>query len=74
MMSIGNIFLNSELTNYYTMTGTAEKSSSVYMIQNDYNIYTKQVSQKLNIVPTISLDKSLLTKGTGAKDSPYEME
>ena len=74
MMSIGNIFLNSELTNYYTMTGTAEKSSSVYMIQNDYNIYTKQVSQKLNIVPTISLDKSLLTKGTGTKDSPYEME
>ena len=73
-MSIGNIFLNNELTNYYTMTGTKTKSLSVYTIQKSQKIYSKQISNKLNIVPTISIDKNLLTKGSGTIDSPLEME
>ena len=74
LMSIGNIFLNNELTNYYTMTGTKTKSLSVYTIQKSQKIYSKQISNKLNIVPTISIDKNLLTKGSGTIDSPLEME
>ena len=73
-MSIGNIFLNNELTNYYTMTGTKTKSLSVYTIQKSQKIYSKQISNKLNIVPTISIDKNILTKGSGTIDSPLEME
>ena len=74
LMSIGNIFLNSELTNYYTMTGSNTKGSSVYTIQNSKKIYTKQISQAINVVPTISIEKELLVKGNGTYDSPYEME
>lgn len=74
LMSIGNIFLNNELTNYYTMTGTKTKSLSVYTIQKSQKIYSKQISNKLNIVPTISIDKNILTKGSGTIDSPLEME
>ena len=73
-MSIGNIFLNPELTNYYTMTGTTNKGTMVYTIQKSKKIYTKHMEQTINIVPTISLDKELLTKGNGTIDSPYEME
>ena len=73
-MSIGNIFLNNELINYYTMTGTKTKSLSVYTIQKSQKIYSKQISNKLNIVPTISIDKNILTKGSGTIDSPLEME
>ena len=74
LMSIGNIFLNPELDNYFTMTGTSNKGSMVYTIQKDKKIYAKQVGASINIVPTISLDKNLLTKGNGTYDSPYEME
>lgn len=74
LMSIGNIFLNSDLYNYYTMTGSANKGNSVYTVQNSKKNYTKQISQKINIVPTISIDKNLLTKGNGTIDSPLEME
>ena len=56
------------------MTGTKTKSLSVYTIQKSQKIYSKQISNKLNIVPTISIDKNILTKGSGTIDSPLEME
>ena len=74
LMSIGDIYLNHELTNYYTMTGSKKNGASVYTIQSSSRPYTKSISQKINIVPAISLDKELLTKGNGTYDSPYEME
>ena len=74
LMSIGNIFLNPDLNNYYTMTGSAIKASSVYPITKDKKLYTKQISSSINVVPTISIDKSLLTKGNGTVKSPFEME
>lgn len=74
MMSIGDIYLNPELSNYFTMTGNANRGSMVYTITKDKKIYAKQVSSSSNIVPTISLDKKLLTKGNGTKESPFEME
>ena len=74
LMSIGNIFLNNTLTNYATMTGQKDKGTTIYTIQANKKLYPKSISIKLNIVPTISLDKSLLTKGNGNIDSPFEME
>ena len=56
------------------MTSSNTKGSSVYTIQNSKKIYTKQISQTINIVPTISIEKELLVKGNGTYDSPYEME
>lgn len=74
LMSIGDIFLNNNLGNYYTMTGTKTKSGSVYTIQTGKKLYSKHISGKLAVVPTISLEKNLLTKGNGTYDSPFEME
>lgn len=74
LMSIGNIFLNNELTNFATMTGQIAKGTTIYTIQANKKLYSKSISIKLNIVPTISLDKDLLTKGNGTIDSPFEME
>ena len=73
-MSIGDIYLNPELNNYFTMTGNSNRGGMVYAITEDKKIYAKQVSSTANIVPTISIDKSILTKGNGTKDSPFEME
>ena len=74
LLSIGNIFLNPELTNYSTMTGTKEKASSIYVIQKNKRVFSKQISTKTSIVPTIAVDKNILKKGNGTIDSPFEME
>ena len=74
LMSIGNIFLNSDLTNYSTMTGSAEKGNYIYVMQSSNKIYTRNISGESNIIPTISIEKELLTKGNGTYDNPYEME
>lgn len=74
LMSIGNVFLNEKMTNYSTMTQVQNKGKSIYAIQNTKKSYSKSISQKMNIVPTISIDKNLLTKGKGTLEEPYEME
>ena len=74
LMSIGDIYLNPSLNNYFTMTGTSDKSTQVYLINDNKKLYSKSVYSEVNVVPVISLDKSLLTKGNGTKDKPFEME
>ena len=74
LMSIGNIFLNPSLHNYFTMTGQVSKGTMVYVINEDKKIYPKQIGSSTNVVPTISLDKNILTKGNGTINSPFEME
>ena len=46
----------------------------MYTITSNQKLYTKNIQTKINVVPTISLDKDLLTKGNGTINSPYEME
>lgn len=74
LISIADIRFNNNLENYFTLTGTKEKGSMVYTIQSNQKVYTKNIQNKVNVVPAISLDKDLLTKGTGTYDSPLEME
>ena len=74
MVSMADIRLNNELDNYFTMTGTANRGVTIYTINDNQKVYTKNVMSKANVVPAISLDKNLLTKGKGTIDSPYEME
>ena len=74
VLSIGNIFLNSKNTNYFLSTGITKDSNLVYVMQDDYKIYTKVSTTNLRIIPVIALNKDLLTKGNGSIDSPYEVE
>jgi len=74
LISIGDIRLNNELENYSTLTGTINKGTMVYTILSNQKVYAKPVSTKTNIIPTISLDKELLTIGNGTYESPLEME
>lgn len=74
LISIGDIILNPELKDYYTMTGNTLNSSMVYSITANKKLSTKYITNELAIVPTISIDKALLTTGNGTLESPYEME
>lgn len=74
LISMSDIRLNNTLENYFTLTGTINKGSMVYTILSNQKVYAKPVSTKINVVPAISLDKELLTKGKGTYESPLEME
>ena len=74
LMSIGDIYLNPNTNNYFTMTGSSDRGSQVYVITDNKKLFTKSVTNELNVIPTISINQKLLTKGNGTKDAPYEME
>lgn len=72
-LSIGDIFLNPSLTDYYTSTGISKDSNNMYIMKSDFKLYTKTATSKLKIVPVISIDKNLLTIGEGTKQNPLEV-
>ena len=74
LISIGDIVLNPELNNYFTLTGTKNNGSMVYTISKNKKLYGKSIQSQINVVPAISLEKNLFTKGDGTIDNPYEME
>ena len=72
-LSIGDPILNN-LNNYFLATGTNENNGLIYIKENDGTITIESVETKKNIVPTISINKEKLTKGTGSISDPYRME
>ena len=74
VLSIGDIFLNPSVTNYYTSTGISKDSNQMYVMKNDFKLYTKVATTELKIVPVISIDKNLLITGKGTLDSPLEVQ
>lgn len=73
-ISIGDVHLNNELYGYFTLTGTKNKGSQIYVINKQGRVMTNNIQSKNYIVPTISIDKSLLNKGSGSYNNPLEME
>jgi len=71
--SIGDVILNN-IDEYFTNTGTAKNDNKVYVINKNGTVKTISTSTESNIIPCISINKDILTKGKGTKDEPYEME
>lgn len=74
VLSVGDIILNGDLSNYYLSTGVSKSNSMVYTVKGNGTLYGKSSTSEAKIVPTISIDKNILTKGNGTINSPYEME
>ena len=73
ILSIGDIFLNTTNTNYYTSTGISDNSTQMYVMRNNFELYTKVGTSNLNVVPVISINKELLTAGEGTINNPLEV-
>lgn len=74
LLSIGDIILNPNSTNYYLSTGISKDSNMIYTMQNDFKIYTKVSTSNLKIIPAIAIKKEQLTSvGTGTKENPLEV-
>lgn len=75
LISIGDVLLNdNNLENFFTNTGTNSTSNQIYTIDNNGTLNKKTVTNTNNIVPCISINNNILTKGQGTIDNPYEME
>lgn len=74
VLSVGDIILNGELSDYYLSTGISKTSSMVYTVKGNGTLYSRNSTSEAKIVPTISINKDILTKGNGTITSPYEME
>ncbi len=72
VLSVGDIIINSDNTNYFLSTGIDSNSSLIYVMTNDFKLYTKSASSKLKIVPVITINKEILTSGDGSQNSPLE--
>ena len=73
LLSIGNIFLNNK-ANYFISTGVTKDSNLIYVMQDDYKLYTKTSTTNLRIIPVISITKDQLVEGNGTINSPYEVK
>ena len=73
LMSIGDIFYNHDLTDYFIMTPSTTKNTFLYVVQNTDTLFTKAFSSPARIVPVITIDKTKLI-GTGTKTDPYRLE
>lgn len=74
LISIGDINLNNNQSKYLTLTGTKDKGSMIYVINSNGKVSTNSIQSKNYVIPAISLNKDLLTKGTGSYNNPLEME
>ena len=74
LLNIGDILLNLEIDSFSTMTNEQEDGELVYIINNNGTVYLDSNDSSNNIIATININKDLLKKGNGTKDSPYEME
>lgn len=73
LVSIGDIIFNNELDDYFTSTSSAKKNNYVYTIKKDAMPYSKMVSNVSYIVPVITINKDILSGGTGTKNDPLRM-
>ena len=60
IISVGDIILNYDLCNYYTMTSSTLNDNYVYIIQKNNLLYNKYIKTTANVVPVITISKDTL--------------
>lgn len=72
ILSVGDIIFSSEKTDYFLSTGVNGENNMMYVYQTGSKLQTRSMTNMLNIVPTISIKKSLILEH-GTKEKPYEV-
>ena len=72
--SIGNVMFDNESDEYFTMTGTAETSSYVYVIRGDGSGSYRGVKFNSGVLPCVSVSSESLKSGNGTMEDPYRAE
>lgn len=74
LLSIGDSIINNELNNYFLLAGPEKETEEIYTVTEDSKLDTIYTVDEAYIVPTITIKKNSLVKGTGSKDDPYRTE
>ena len=72
-MSIGDIILNHELTDYFLINSSTSKNTFIYTFLNTDSLFNKSINSTAKLVPVITINKEKLV-GVGTKDNPYRLE
>lgn len=72
LVSIGDIILNHDLSNYFTLTSSAKNNKFVYTIQKDSVPYSKITSSANYVVPVITISKDSV-EGKGTISDPLRL-
>ena len=74
LLSIFDYNTNQDLTDYYYLNKTSSVGSMVYVNNNIGIIDEEKATEAKHIVPTISIDKTIIKNGQGTLDNPYTLE
>ena len=72
LVNIGDIILNNDLSNYFTLTSSSKNNNFIYTIQKDANPYSKIISSASYIVPVITINKNDV-EGIGTLENPLRL-
>lgn len=64
---------NQNLTDYYLINTTIEKSNISLVYDNNGQIKEDKSTELRKVVPVICIDKNIITKGTGTAEDPYQI-
>lgn len=74
LLNLNDFFINT-YSNTFTLTPVSENSRTVYVVNDDNQVYGDTVNKNRNIIPVIYLDSNMQIKsGTGSLEDPYIME
>lgn len=72
LISVGDIILNHELTDYFIMNTSSIKNTFIYTYKNDNTLFTKSINSTAKLVPVITISSEKLI-GEGTKQNPYSL-
>ena len=72
LISIGDVIINIDLKDYFTMTLSSKKDNFVYTIQDNNSIQSKYITSLSYIVPVITINK-VDFEGTGTINAPLKV-
>lgn len=72
--NIYDLNTNQELTDYYLINTTTNKSNLSLVYDKSGQLKEDKSSELRKIVPVICLDKNILNAGTGTKEDPYRLQ
>lgn len=74
LLNIFDLNNNTTLTNYFLMNKTASSTNMAFVYNTDNSLQEAKITDKLRVVPTICLSKSLIKSGDGSIENPYSLE
>ena len=74
LLSIGNPIINNTLDNYFILTGPGKESEEIYIVSNNSTVDSVYTTDEAYVVPTITIKKDVLSKGSGTENDPYRTE